>query len=122
MTGPPAHFVAVTVDSRDPESLAAFWCAVLGTSVVRRWADTHGTPYVEIGLDRTAVLVFQRVDTPEAGKNRLHLDIAPSEIEQSQEIERLVGLGARLVDDASGNHWVVLADPEDNEFCVLTPR
>jgi hypothetical protein len=57
------------------------------------------------------------------GENRLHLDVAPGpDTTQEAEITRLVGLGARVVDPAEGFPWVVLRDPEDDEFCVLPPR
>jgi len=59
---------------------------------------------------------------PKAGKNRLHFDIAPTD-GQAAEVERLVSLGARRVDIGQGEvDWVVMADPDGNEFCVLTPR
>ena len=58
------------------------------------------------------------------GKNRLHLDIAPrAHVSQHDEVDRLIELGATLVDVGQGDvSWVVMADPDDNEFCVLTPR
>jgi hypothetical protein len=65
------------------------------------------------------------VDDPKQGKNRLHLDVAPNAgDDQEAEVNRLLRLGARQVDIGQGDDvsWVVLADPEDNEFCVLSPR
>ncbi len=61
---------------------------------------------------------------PKLGKNRLHLDIAPlADGDQHAEVDRLVSLGARRIDIGQGDvDWVVMADPDDNEFCVLTPR
>ena len=60
---------------------------------------------------------------PKAGKNRLHIDLNPVGCEQDEEVERLIGLGARRVDIGQGKpSWVVLADPEGNEFCVLEAR
>jgi predicted enzyme related to lactoylglutathione lyase len=58
------------------------------------------------------------------GKNRLHFDLAPpADGDQRAEVERLVSLGARCVDIGQGDvEWVVMADPDGNEFCVLTPR
>jgi hypothetical protein len=78
-------------------------------------------PYDEergTGLGRR--LLFQRVPEPKAGKNRLHLDLHPGEGRRAQEVERLTGLGAsalREVKEPSGE-WVVMTDPEGNEFCV----
>lgn len=59
---------------------------------------------------------------PKAVKNRLHLDIAPVRGSRDDEARRLVALGARVVSEAVGLPWVVLRDPECNEFCVLPPR
>ena len=61
---------------------------------------------------------------PKSGKNRLHLDLAPPvDGDQQAEVERLTSLGATRLDIGQGNvGWVVMADPDGNEFCVLTPR
>lgn len=61
---------------------------------------------------------------PKLGKNRLHLDVAlPAGGDQHAEVERLISLGARRIDIGEGAvDWAVMADPDDNEFCVLTPR
>ena len=61
---------------------------------------------------------------PKLGKNRLHLDIAPpADVGQRAEVDRLVALGATPIDIGQGDvDWVVMADPDGNEFCVLTPR
>ena len=63
-------------------------------------------------------LLFCKVPEGKTVKNRLHLDLRPED--QAAEVERLIGLGARKVDIGQGSQtWVVLADPEGNEFCVL---
>ena len=77
---------------------------------------------MEIGTADGPMLVFQPVPEDKAGKNRLHLDIAPATGSQEDEVERLVRLGAMRVADEAEHPWVVLADPEGNEFCVLPPR
>ena len=61
---------------------------------------------------------------PKLGKNRLHLDIAPpADGDQEAEVERLISLGAKRIDIGQGDvPWEVMADPDGNEFCVLTPR
>jgi hypothetical protein len=61
---------------------------------------------------------------PKVAKNRLHLDVAPlADSDQAAEVERVLSLGAKHVDIGQRDvPWVVLADPDDNEFCVLTPR
>ena len=87
-----------------------------------RWSDAAGTGYVETGDGDGAVLLFQPVHEDKAVKNRLHLDIAPVQVSQADEVARLVRLGASVLDDSPLLRWVVLADPEGNEFCVLPPR
>jgi len=68
------------------------------------------------------VLTFARVPEAKRVKNRLHLDLSPVDRDQADEVHRLVGLGAQRVDVGQGDaSWVVLADPEGNEFCVLGP-
>ena len=117
-----SRVIAVAVDCRDAEVLAAFWCAALGTELDRRWRDAHGVEYVQIGTGDRPLLLFQPVPEGRPGKNRLHLDLAPESGTQQAEVERLVGLGATRLADEPEHPWVVLADPEGNEFCVLPPR
>ncbi|MDF3301935.1 VOC family protein [Streptomyces tropicalis] len=77
------------------------------------WDEQRGT-----GLGRR--VLFQRVPEPKTGKNRLHLDLHPGEGRRAQEVVRLEGLGAKVlrqISEPSGG-WVVMADPEGNEFCV----
>ncbi len=65
-------------------------------------------------------MTFVPVPGTKAIKNRLHIDVNPVGCDQAQEVARLIGLGARRVDVGQGEQsWVVLADPEGNEFCVL---
>ncbi len=111
----------VTIDAVDPEALAAFWCAALAW--VRR-VDEDGDIWIEPDADHPDAgtvrpLLIVRVPESKAGKSRLHLDLVPDD--QEREVERLESLGATRPDiGQSGNEsWVVLADPEGNEFCVL---
>ncbi|GGM52393.1 hypothetical protein GCM10012275_24180 [Longimycelium tulufanense] len=113
--------VAVVIDAADPGRLAGFWAEATGwppASSAEVFASLRNP--AERGPD----LEFLRSDEPRRGKNRLHLDLAPTrERDQAAEVERLQGLGAVTRDVGQRNvSWVVLADPEDNEFCVLTPR
>jgi len=112
---------AVLIDSTDPGPLADFWQAVLGW---RRTSEDDdeivleppaGSP--EDGL--VPDLLILKVPEPKAGKNRLHIDLRPDD--QAAEIARIEALGAHRVDVGQGPQctWVVLADPEGNEFCVL---
>ncbi|MBV7696953.1 hypothetical protein KWI83_15195 [Streptomyces sp. TRM70350] len=78
-------------------------------------------PYQEqsgTGLGRR--VLFQRVPEPKTGKNRIHLDLHPAEGRRANEVERLRGLGASVLREVkeAGGEWVVMADPEGNEFCV----
>jgi hypothetical protein len=88
--------------------------------VDQRWRDVHGVEYVQISTGEGPFLVFQPVPEPRSVKNRL-LDLAPAASTQEAEVERLVDLGATRIADEPELPWVVLADPEGNEFCVLPP-
>jgi Glyoxalase-like domain len=116
MTG----IVAIAIDCHDASTLALFWAEALSLPRRRDWQDAHGTKYVQIGPEHGGPdLLFQPVDERKTGKNRLHLDIRPSELTQQGEVERLAVLGARVLSDDPDLPWVLMADPEGNEFCVL---
>lgn len=116
-----SRVIAVAVDCHDAERLCTFWAAALGRTQVRRWRDARGCEYVQ--LDGDPALLFQPVPEGRAGKNRLHLDIAPAvDVAQAAEVARLVEHGAVVVSDDPELPWVVLTDPEGNEFCVLPER
>jgi catechol 2,3-dioxygenase-like lactoylglutathione lyase family enzyme len=109
------------IDTTDPARLAAFWQSALGW---RRTLEEDGEIVLEppAGSPEDGVapdLLFLRVPEEKSGKNRLHLDLRPAD--QAAEVARLEGLGARRVDVGQGTEvsWVVLADPDGNEFCVL---
>lgn len=107
---------ATVIDARDPKRLARWWAEVLGYRVT--YEDTRITTIVG---DQSPALSFVPVAAGKAAKNRLHIDLAPDD--QDAEVERLVDMGARRVD--VGQHessWIVLADPEGNEFCVLVTK
>jgi catechol 2,3-dioxygenase-like lactoylglutathione lyase family enzyme len=108
---------ALTIDSTDPQLLADFWCAALGWREVER--DEAG---ISIGGDGPFTLDLMRVPEPRSGKNRLHLDLRADGSSTADELERLLALGARRVDVGQGPDvsWTVLADPEGNEFCLLS--
>ena len=117
MAGVSAHPIALVLDCLEPQALAQFWAPALG--------------YVEVGSvenytmlvakdDAGPRLLLQRVPEAKSGKNRMHLDIHVADIQT--EAARLEDLGARRVEAAPlsehGHSWVLMADPEGNEFCV----
>jgi len=111
----------VSFDSRDPKTAADFWQQALGW---RRTFDGDDEVVLEppagsVEDGVVADILFLRVPEEKSGKNRLHLDLRPED--QSAEVERLLALGAAQVDvgQSETDTWVVLADPEGNEFCVL---
>ncbi|MFF1743643.1 VOC family protein [Streptomyces mirabilis] len=108
----------VIVHSADPEALGQWWAEALG------WVVVHSSD-VEFAIrpepDRLPGLEFVRLDESKKAKSRLHLDFVPDD--QDAEVARLEALGAQRVDIGQGDQpWVVMADPEGNEFCVLGQR
>jgi hypothetical protein len=106
-----SKFTELAIDCADPNGLARFWCSVLDYEVQDEddGIVTIGSPMVPEG---------------KTVKNRLHLDVNPTDREQDEEVRRLLDLGARHADvgQTGDESWVVLADPEGNEFCVLAGR
>ena len=114
----PSKWYTTVVDSADPAAQAQFWAQVLDYQVIYTAPDE-----VVIAKDENTYpgLVFTPVPEAKTVKNRLHIDLNPDD--QQAEVDRLIGLGARRVDIGQGDvTWVVLADPEGNEFCVLRAR
>jgi hypothetical protein len=111
----------IGVDAHDPLAIAEFWRDALGWVITTDGDDDEvcleappDSPFVGLVPD----FVFVRVPEEKVVKNRLHLDLRPDD--QDAEVARLIALGAREVSVGQGDvTWVVLADPEDNEFCVL---
>jgi catechol 2,3-dioxygenase-like lactoylglutathione lyase family enzyme len=127
------RWYSVVVDCNDVAAQASWWAETLGWAVAYQADDevVLVPPHALAAGDRTPVeergpgLVFVPVAEGKSVKNRLHIDLAPrAGDDQESEVQRLVGLGATRVDvgQGSGSTWVVLADPEGNEFCVLSPR
>lgn len=126
-----SRFSELVIDAAQPEALAAFWSAVLGWQPTGRYpapaveiADPVADPAPESTGGHVPSITFVPVPDEKRSKNRLHVDVNPVGCTQDEEVERLVGLGARRVDVGQGaeRSWVVLADPEGNEFCVLRAR
>jgi predicted enzyme related to lactoylglutathione lyase len=105
----------VIVDAADPVALGAWWASALGWVVVN---DDPEEFEIRAAPDQLPGLLFARVPERKSVKNRLHLDFRPAD--QQAEVARLLDLGASHADVGQGEEsWVVLADPEGNEFCVL---
>ncbi|WP_097876095.1 VOC family protein [Streptomyces sp. ms184] len=124
-------FTELAIDCADPLALARFWCSVLDYEVqgVEEGEEvvSIGPPSVPEGKNRPGpvppALTFARVPEGKTVKNRLHIDVNPTDREQDEEVERLLALGARRADvGQDGASWAVLTDPEGNEFCVLATR
>jgi catechol 2,3-dioxygenase-like lactoylglutathione lyase family enzyme len=108
----------VVVAARDPAALGRWWADRLGWVVVD---DSPGVFEIRSSADQLPGLFFVSVPEAKESKNRLHLDFRPDD--QQAEVERFLRAGARHADIGQGAApWVVLADPEGNEFCVLGPR
>ena len=128
------RWYTAVIDSVDPRPLAMWWAEALEWQtvydsddecvIIPGWVTPEhmaDTPWEQTGPG----LVFVRVPEPKQGKNRLHLDLAPhTSQDRDAEIARLEQLGASRVDvgQDDGASWTVLADPEGNEFCVLSSR
>jgi hypothetical protein len=126
------RWYTVVVDCNDVAAQGRWWAEALG------WTNVYEAPdeFVIVPphalakgaeipvMEQGPGLVFVKVPEGKTIKNRLHIDLAaPEGDDQAAEVERLVSLGAKRVDVGQGETpWVVLADPEGNEFCVLTSR
>ena len=109
--------LGLVLDCADPEKLATFWSEALGYTTVGG-AGSYVLLVDESG--QQPKLLLQRVGEPKSGKNRMHVDIETPAVDD--EVTRLEALGAvKVVDEPveeHGNRWVVMSDPEGNEFCV----
>lgn len=114
-----SRIAVIAIDAVRPRVVADFWCRVLGWQVVEEddgvvsIAPADGSwPWIDV------------VPVPEhkTVKNRLHLDLRADGVPTADELQRLVDLGARRTDVGQGADvsWVVLSDPEGNEFCLLS--
>ncbi len=113
----------LTIDAHDPYTLSRWWSEVLD---FHEDTDDPNLPDHEecmiFSADGRNKLLFIAVPDDKIVKNRLHLDLRPVDGTRDDELERLLALGATELDDrrtSDGLGWVVLADPEGNEFCIL---
>jgi hypothetical protein len=125
----PSRLTEVSFDGHDLEVLVTFWSAALGYVTVGR-----GEGWIAIGPAGPGLttddlragpvppnLAFCVVPEARTVKNRVHIDITPINATQQDEVERLLALGATRIDVGQVDvTWVVLADPEGNEFCVMS--
>lgn len=108
----------IIIDCNDAELLAEFWCSVLGYRIFAR--DETGVAIR--GATTSPDILFIRVGEPKTTKNRLHFDVCPTDREHSEELSRLLGLGAKRSSIVPSGSWMVLEDPEGNEFCLMSKR
>ena len=125
----------LVVDATDIASLSRWWAQTLDyvivfenddeVAVIPRWATVEPMEDSDTFRNQPQGLVFVRVPEDRTVKNRLHIDLAPhTSQDRDAEIARLLDRGATRVDVGQGDSvpWTVLADPEGNEFCVLSAR
>jgi predicted enzyme related to lactoylglutathione lyase len=112
------RFTELVVDANDVEKVASFWQQVLGWD---REEGDEGEVELRNPDGSLPTLLFVPVPEPKQVKDRLHIDVSPSGSDQAAELERLLTLGATRADVGQGTDvsWIVLADPEGNEFCLL---
>ncbi|MGN9809176.1 VOC family protein [Micromonospora sp. BQ11] len=115
----PSRLAVIVIDAVQPHLIADFWCAVLGWQIVEEDSEV-----ITIAAADRSWPTIDVAAVPE-GKvinNRLHLDLRADGVSTAEELDRLLALGARPVDvgQPSDATWVVLADPEGNEFCLLS--
>ena len=105
----------VVFDADDPDALAAFWSQLLGVRVAGRRG-----PYVVLEPQEAGPrFVFQRTQAAKSGKNRVHVDLRVADPRAAQrDVERL---GGRTLPEYASGGFLVMADPEGNEFCLLPP-
>jgi predicted enzyme related to lactoylglutathione lyase len=116
-----ARIFNITFDCADARAQALFWAGVTGWTAREQDGNPGHVEYAVLppadsGMPR---MYFTTVGEPKAAKNRLHLDLLPPSDDQLAELARLTDLGATvLADQPPGVSWIVLADPEGNEFCL----
>jgi predicted enzyme related to lactoylglutathione lyase len=113
---------AITVDCTEPRGLATFWSQVLATPVIEAGSDRPGWLRLQPLAPHGPFINFQPVPEPKVGKLRLHLDVLVDDLEAG--VERVVALGATDTgtrEDLPRGQIAIMRDPEDNEFCLLSP-
>ncbi|PRA10957.1 glyoxalase [Arthrobacter sp. MYb211] len=118
------RFAELAVDCKNPVLIARFWGEVFDYSVLSEEAGLVTIGPAEATKDSQGpVLTFAQVPEEKTIKNRVHLDVRPVDCTQDEEVERLLSLGAKYAEvESSDFPWIVLLDPEGNEFCVLSEQ
>lgn len=113
-----SRIAVIAIDAVRPRRVADFWCGVLGWQVLEEDDDL-----ISIGAPDGSWPTIDVAAVPEAKvvKNRVHLDLRADGVTTDDELERLLSLGARRTDvgQRPEDTWVVLGDPDGNEFCLL---
>jgi hypothetical protein len=112
------------IDAADPYAQTLWWAQVLEDfRIDDSWEMTPGDEECGLVGPDDRFLLFLKVPEPKTVKNRMHICLRPTDRSRDEEVDRILGLGAALVNDLRKGErgWAVLADPEGNEFCVLTP-
>jgi predicted enzyme related to lactoylglutathione lyase len=121
MGGGIGRLEAITIDCADPTALARFWAGLFDTEV-DSVNEGDGPIYVDLrATPEVPTLRFQRVPEPKVAKNRVHLDIEVADLEEAR--ARVEALGGRRISERFeefGYRWIVMADPEGNELCLVT--
>ena len=114
-----SRIAAIAIDAVQPRVVADFWCNVLGWRVVE---EDDGLVSIAPADGSWPTIDVAPVPEGKTVKNRVHLDLRADGVPTGDELERLLDLGARRVDVGQGADatWVVLSDPEGNEFCLLS--
>lgn len=117
--GMTCRIAAIAIDAVQPRVVADFWCHVLGWQVVD---ESDGVISISPADGSWPTIDVAPVPESKTAKNRLHLDLRADGVTTADELARLLGLGARRVDVGQGVDvtWLVLSDPEGNEFCLLS--
>ncbi|MGY0489760.1 VOC family protein [Streptomyces sp. WG-D5] len=112
MAGASVRITALVVDAEDPERLAAFWSELLDRPI-----DSRTGPYIWLRRTDSLVFGFQRNPRPTPGKDRMHIDVTSPDLAAEQ--RRVEALGGRRLEEYDEGGFLVMADPEGNEFCIL---
>lgn len=111
-----------TWDALDPHPIAEFWRKLLGWQIQEPDSYHPGSDECYLVSPHGYTILFFRVPDAKKVKNRAHMDLVPDDSTRDEQVDRAVELGAAVVDDRRSDlGWVVLADPEGNEFCILNP-